>query len=279
MTERHVHEELSAWLDGELDARRGAEVESHLASCDECASARDALRGVDRALQAVPLPEATEDRLARLRTRLTSEATASAGDAAEARETAPARRTPPKRARGVAPPRPSRLRWAVVASAAAALGALYLVVGRGPGVPDPGAPPPIARVPTPEVPEAPARPETPSVPERAPAPEAAIQNEIAAVPEAASEREIAAVPEAASEPDGTRPTREPEPVEVIAEVPPQPGRPAPAPSTDVLDAASAEELAMVLELETVRDLEVIANLELLEAMLDEDARDDRERRG
>ena len=41
---RHFHEELDAFLDGRFDATERAEVETHLAACEECRRAFDALR-------------------------------------------------------------------------------------------------------------------------------------------------------------------------------------------------------------------------------------------
>jgi anti-sigma factor RsiW len=106
-------EDLSAYLDDELDAPRFAEVHAHLASCADCRARLDALRRVDAELAALPAPTASADLRHRLAVRLDAEA------------------APPRRVR---PPR-RRHRWTIgagIASAAAAALVLYLAVGRGP---------------------------------------------------------------------------------------------------------------------------------------------------
>jgi anti-sigma factor RsiW len=52
MTDSHVQDRLSAWLDGALPLDVANRVEQHLKSCPECAAARDALAEQDRALKA-----------------------------------------------------------------------------------------------------------------------------------------------------------------------------------------------------------------------------------
>jgi len=44
---------LKAWLDGELDARRAAEVELHTASCEACKEIAEDYRRISRCLNAV----------------------------------------------------------------------------------------------------------------------------------------------------------------------------------------------------------------------------------
>jgi len=56
---------LSAYLDGEIDARRRAAVEAHLAGCDACRQELAALRGVSACLQAWPAPETNPELSAR----------------------------------------------------------------------------------------------------------------------------------------------------------------------------------------------------------------------
>ena len=53
---RHVHEELTALLDGALDPARRTEVEAHLRTCPECGAERDRLDAALSALRALPAP-------------------------------------------------------------------------------------------------------------------------------------------------------------------------------------------------------------------------------
>jgi anti-sigma factor RsiW len=103
--------DLSAWIDGELDAARGREVETHVRDCDACARRADALRAVDVALGALASAGEAEEaqRLDRVR----------------ARALAGLRSEPPQRLR--APRRPRR--WLLPAAAgavAAAAAALFV---------------------------------------------------------------------------------------------------------------------------------------------------------
>jgi anti-sigma factor RsiW len=147
-------------------------------------------------------------------------------------------REAPERARGRRAP--WRLEWKSPRApwlgglAAAAAAALLLYLGVVPG----GAPPEVTRV---EVAES-----TPV--ETAETPPAA------AVEVAESAAPTAPVEVAEAEPEAPRRAA---PVEVAES--------APVPSD--LEAASDEELALVLEIETIEDLDVIANLDLLERML------------
>jgi hypothetical protein len=50
----HDHEQLSAYLDGELDSRQAETVESHLATCDACAALLEELRGGRALLASLP---------------------------------------------------------------------------------------------------------------------------------------------------------------------------------------------------------------------------------
>src|SRR5439155_895136 len=52
----HPLEDLSAYLDGELDGGRRAAVESHLAACDSCRTRLAQLRATARLIAALPLP-------------------------------------------------------------------------------------------------------------------------------------------------------------------------------------------------------------------------------
>lgn len=64
---RHFKEELDALLDGQLDAATRAEVETHLAACDECRRALDALRWTKQfAATRFAAPEAPADLQAKI---------------------------------------------------------------------------------------------------------------------------------------------------------------------------------------------------------------------
>lgn len=52
--ERHPREDLTAFLDGALDAGRAAEVREHLASCPSCREEEARLRGAVATLAALP---------------------------------------------------------------------------------------------------------------------------------------------------------------------------------------------------------------------------------
>jgi anti-sigma factor RsiW len=55
----HVIQWLSAHLDGELKGGRLRRVEEHLVECEACREELEALRGVSRLLQEIPVPEFT----------------------------------------------------------------------------------------------------------------------------------------------------------------------------------------------------------------------------
>jgi anti-sigma factor RsiW len=125
--------------------------------------------------------------------------------------------------------RPRRARW-LAGFAAAAAAALALYLGVLPG----GAPPEVAPV---EIAES--TPDSPSVEVGGTAPPMAPVEVAETAPEAS-------------------------PVEVAESAPAPPMQET---ARFDLDAASDEELALVLEIETIEDLDVIANLDLLERML------------
>jgi len=66
MNAAHVEELLSAYLEGDLDAGRIAEVEAHLALCPDCASLFEAVGGVREGLAAVPEINPPSDLLRKL---------------------------------------------------------------------------------------------------------------------------------------------------------------------------------------------------------------------
>ncbi|HKJ23893.1 MAG TPA: zf-HC2 domain-containing protein [Myxococcota bacterium] len=115
-------DDLSAYLDGELDAARAAELRAALERDPRLAARLEALRAVDARLRATPAPPVPGDLRARLQARI---------DAARARpEPAPAR---PTRGRGAAPARRRRWRAAPAVAAAAVAAAIALVMlGRRP---------------------------------------------------------------------------------------------------------------------------------------------------
>ena len=148
--------DLSAWIDGELDASRRAVVEVHLASCPACTARMEELRAVDRALLALPAPPVGAELRERLARRL----------AAERGAPGPVRLEPPRHDRRRFAP---ALALPVVAAAALAL----TLVLRPAGPPEgPAESVPIAQAP--EVPATPSPPIASAEPERpaaAPAPQ------------------------------------------------------------------------------------------------------------
>jgi len=109
--------DLSALIDGELDAARESALRAHLAGCEACAARLASLGRVDALLAATPLPEVSPA----LRERVLGLPGA---------EPAPVRRAPPRRRRWLAP---------LAAAAAAAALALYLALRppEGPAEPEP----------------------------------------------------------------------------------------------------------------------------------------------
>jgi anti-sigma factor RsiW len=221
-------EDLSALIDGELEATRRVDVEAHVASCVRCNAQLDALRAVDQRLAEIPLPEIG--------------GRVSAARMADAVRTSEASRSPsprvqrppadsPSRSR-TSPPRRERRReswktsaWMRVVTAAGIVVALLWLLERGrDSIPSPSEEPPIARVPS-----EPTRAKPQIAPSLDPAP---------------------ATPDAA-----TLAGSDPLPTPGVGDVPAS------------LEAASDEELALALELETAEDFEVIANLELLERLV------------
>ncbi len=66
MSGAHAEEMLSAYLEGELDGARRAEIETHLGACPECASLLEAMRDARDALASLPELEPSPDLLRRL---------------------------------------------------------------------------------------------------------------------------------------------------------------------------------------------------------------------
>ncbi len=100
-----VQEELSAFLDGELAGEARARLEAELVRSPELRERLAALRAVDEALRALPLPDVPASLRARLLERVTAEDTGSGR-------------------------RPRRLLWLGASAAAAAALAAWLVTTR-----------------------------------------------------------------------------------------------------------------------------------------------------
>ncbi len=66
MNGMHEADRLSAYLEGELDGPREAEVAAHLAGCPECASLFEAMRDTRDALASLPEIEPSPELLRRL---------------------------------------------------------------------------------------------------------------------------------------------------------------------------------------------------------------------
>ncbi|HEX2694579.1 MAG TPA: zf-HC2 domain-containing protein [Acidobacteriota bacterium] len=66
MIEAHTEDMLSAYLEGELDGLRKADIEAHLAACPECASLLEAMGDARDALASLPELEPSPDLLRRL---------------------------------------------------------------------------------------------------------------------------------------------------------------------------------------------------------------------
>lgn len=107
-------DDLSALLDGQLDAPRAAEVRAHAESCRDCAQRLAALRGVDAALRRVAAAPLDATRSERMRSALAASLRDEANGAAQG--TPPLHRTPPRQRRWLAP-----VGFAATAAAAAAL--------------------------------------------------------------------------------------------------------------------------------------------------------------
>jgi len=255
-------EDLSAYLDGELDAEREAAVRAELERNPRLAARLEALRSVDVGLSAASVPPVPADLRARLQARIDAEGAAKSP--ASAAPAAPASVMPAPRTRRVAPAR--RRRWvsppAIAAVAVAAAVALVLLVRR----PVEDLPP--ERVAEERAPEAPppsldeitAAPPEPPVEIAAPGPgrESIEPPSLQPGPEAIESPSLPPVRESIESPSlqpGTVPT-------IVAEAAD------PQPATVDLAAVGDEELEIAMEWDLLdEDLEMIEQLELLEAML------------
>lgn len=220
--------ELSALLDGELDATRAAALRARLREEPALAERFAALGEADAALRALasraPAPGQLERIRAGLERRLAEQAQGAHGGKT-----------------GKLIPLRGRTRWMAPLAAALAAGlALYLSAGGGPEqasetvAPRQQAPPPVARVPE-------AVPSQPSLPEATPEPSSG-------PPALDGGRALAG---AAPQPSTDAPTPQPSPA---------------SDPLALEDADSSIEVAIALELDTLRDFEVIENLDLLELL-------------
>jgi len=107
--------DLSALLDGELDAVREAELRAHVGGCPHCGARLAALRGVDAALQSLEAPAVRPELAARMAARLAADRSA-----ARAQGAANAMRRPARRSRWM------RVASLVPAAAVLALGLLVI---------------------------------------------------------------------------------------------------------------------------------------------------------
>jgi hypothetical protein len=271
-------EDLSAWLDGELEAARAAAVAAHVKGCPRCSARVDSLRAVDRHLRALA-DDATglAARQARLRAGL---AAAAAGPrSVPARASRPARDAaePPSR---VAPTPRRRRALAGLLAAAAAAALVLLVVPRL--LEHPPAPSEIAAQRPPE-PAAPAVPPLPIAPGQrriadtlgTPSPSEAMHGASAAPepghPEAGgtlARTEEGGAPSPTAPAPGAAATSQ----TLAAAEPSQPAPTAPSAVLARLEAASDEDLALAMGLGEVDgvgsadDIEMIRHLDALEAL-------------
>ena len=65
-------EDLSALIDGELSSSRAAELRDHLSACTGCSRRFEELRGVDRVLAGIALPELSTGLRGRLQEQIQS---------------------------------------------------------------------------------------------------------------------------------------------------------------------------------------------------------------
>ncbi len=232
-------EELSAYLDGELDPAAAEAMRERLDGDPSLAEALRALEGVDTALRAIRAPEITPALAERVRARIADE-----------RGKAPV--LPLRRRGGGVTSRPVRLRPALLTAAAlaAAVALALLIRGQIRSGPEPT----FAPLPDPAVPH-----------------EQRLEER--AIP-SGQERELLAP----TLPEAPTPTPSPAPPEVVVPrrkpPPPAPGRIAER-APDAIEAATDEELALALELEVLgagavqaEDLAIIEQLDFVEMLRD-----------
>lgn len=238
MSERDK-QRLSAWLDGELGAEEARELEVALERSPELRDTLARMRALDDALRVTPIPDVSEDLLARTRVRLDAP-----GDVVPLR---------PKSA----PPR--RLRPALYAAAAmAAALALALVVSTQIDRAGLAPEPPIARDETLE---------PSSVEPRPTLEEESSRQRVAEEQTPPTPRDTPSAPQTSDVAKEAPPP--PEQIADRSDSVPTPGAPS-------IDDASDEELGVVLVLRDLgavspNDLDVIEQLDLLEMLAELDA--------
>jgi hypothetical protein len=271
-----IDEDLSAWLDGELEAPQAAAVAAHVKGCPRCSVRVDSLRTVDRQLR-ILADDATG--LAARQTRLRAGLAAAA--AAGPRATPPRASWPARRLAARSAPTPRRRRALAGLLTAAAAAALALLV----------VPRLLERPPTPSeiAAQRPPEPAAPAVPAPLIAPgQRRIADTLGAPSPSEAMHGASAAPEpgrpeaggslARTEPGGT--PAPPAPVPGAASTPQtlaaaEPWQPTPAAASAVLaqlEAASDEDLALAMGLGEVdgvgsaEDIEMIRHLDALEAL-------------
>jgi negative regulator of sigma E activity len=236
-------EDLSALIDGQLDARRVTEVRVHVDACEHCATCLRELANVDLVLAGLATPPVADDLHARLRARV-----AAAGLESPRLQ----------RVRIALPRRPRRGLTLGIAGGIAAAAAVLLALLVG--LPRDARLSP-ARIAHEEAPQPSALPEARRI-----APES-----IAAAHE--PEAVVAPVVDPAADPVAERPQPAPDVIagarEPSTSAPDEPLREVEA-GTQLAGLAGLpdEDLALVLELDAVADLDLVANLDLLEALVD-----------
>jgi hypothetical protein len=254
-------EDLSALIDGELSSQREVELNGHLSRCADCSLSLERLRGVDPMLAAIAMPEVPEA----LRLKLLEEIR----NASEAEVAVQQRPTAP--AVGAWFMRP-----AVAAPLAlAASVALYVAMTSEPtSNVDPEVPMLIAIEEAALAVEREPRIEEIAIAEPVELQVPLVVEEIAPVVEREPRIEEVAIAEPIELElpvviEGIAPAveREPRIEEIAIDEPVATPAPVIASSTSELEAASEEELAVLLRLETIQDLDVIANLKMLERLM------------
>src|SRR5260221_529194 len=87
MTEHPETFELSAFIDGELDAAEHARIEAHVPGCAECTATIAALRATIADVESLPPPEMDAEQIARLDAAIERERSRAAAAAANVRRT------------------------------------------------------------------------------------------------------------------------------------------------------------------------------------------------
>jgi hypothetical protein len=252
-------EDLSALLDGELDAAREVELRSHLASCADCRAHLAALRGVDAVLHGLAAPVVRAELAARMAARLEAERETSRAAAASPRSPLGQEPRSPlgQKARTPLDGRVSRrrrfVRLATLVPAAAALILALLVLPRflerpGPTTRQAARAPGSIEVARREADLASRRPPSPPAPPREPAANAP------ALPPGAIASEVRKLPAGPKVPLGA------------AAADSAPAATAGDPALAQLEAAGDDELALAIAIQDAGDVESADDLALVEQL-------------